>query len=115
MSIVSLDWAQNTMNRQRVWMMFGVAWLFAFLISWIVYRQATKPSSRDMVKVVAAARELPVGYRVTDADLKVVEVTRKDLAAGSIETPSEATGRAVLFKLAANEPVLESKLASKLG
>ncbi len=101
------------MTRQRVWMMFGIAWLFAALVSWMVYH--TKPSSRDAVQVAGAAREVPVGQRIVDADLKIVEIARKDVPAGAILHREDAVGRAVLFKLEANEPVLESKLAPKLG
>jgi pilus assembly protein CpaB len=103
------------MTRERVWMMFGIAWLFAALVSWIVYRQATQPSSRDAVQVAGAAREVPVGQRLVEADLKIIEIARKDLPAGAILHREDAVGRAVLFKLEANEPVLDSKLAPKQG
>jgi pilus assembly protein CpaB len=92
-----------------------VAWLFAGLISWIVYRQATRPSSRDVIQVAAAARPVPVGQKIVDADLKIMEVARKDLPSGAILHRTDAVGRAVLFQLEANEPVLESKLAPKEG
>ncbi len=103
------------MTRERVWMMFGVAWLFAGLVSWMVYRSATSPSSRDVIQVAAAARAIPAGQRIVDADLKIAEVARKDLPAGAILHRTDAVGRAVLFQLEANEPVLESKLAPKQG
>jgi pilus assembly protein CpaB len=103
------------MTRERVWMMFGVAWLFAGLVSWIVYRQITHPSSRDVIQVAGAARPVPVGQKIVDADLKIMEVARKDLPAGAILHRSEAVGRAVLFQLEANEPILDSKLAQREG
>jgi pilus assembly protein CpaB len=103
------------MTRERVWMMFGAAWIFAALISWVVYHQATKPSSRDVIEVAGAAHEVPAGQKIVDADLKIIEIARKDLPAGAILHRADAEGRAVLFKLEANEPVLESKLAPKLG
>jgi pilus assembly protein CpaB len=96
-------------------MMFGICWLFAALISWAVYRQATAPSSRDAVQVAGAAREVPVGQKLVEADLKIIEIARKDLPSGAILHREDAVGRAVLFKLEANEPVLDSKLAPKLG
>lgn len=103
------------MNRNRVILFFGAAWLAAGLLSWLIFRRATAPSARDTVQVVAAARELPIGRRLTSADLKVAEVARKDLPAGHIANTSDVVERAVLVPLSANELVLESKLAPKQG
>lgn len=103
------------MNRNRVFLLFGAAWLAAGLLSWMIFRRATAPSARDTVQVVAAARELPIGRRLTAADLKLSEVARKDLPAGHIANTSDVVERAVLLPLSANELVLESKLAPKLG
>jgi pilus assembly protein CpaB len=103
------------MNRNRVVLLFGVAWLAAGLLSWMIYRRATAPSSRDTVQVVAAARELPAGRRLAAADLKMAEVARKDLPAGYQARIPDVLERAVLLPLSANELVLESKLAPKQG
>jgi len=103
------------MNRNRVLMLFGVAWLAAGLLSWMIFRRATAPSAHDTVQVVAAARELPIGRRLVAGDLKLAEVARKDLPAGHIANTSDVVERAVLVPLSANELVLESKLAPKLG
>lgn len=103
------------MTRDRVWMMFGVAWVLAALVSWIVWRQATAPSQRDLIKVAAAAREVPVGQKLVDADLKLIEVPRKDLPSGSVEKLNDVLGRAAILRLSPNELVLESKLAPRQG
>ena len=103
------------MNRQRVWTMFGIAMLGALLVSWMVNRSVNASKSRNAVKVVAAAHDLPVGHRIVDADLKSIEIPKADLPDGNIPNPADAVGRAVLFKLATNEAILESMLASKLG
>jgi len=103
------------MNRNRVILLFGAAWLAAGLLSWMIFRRATAPSSHDTVQVVAAARELPLGRRLVAADLKLAEVARKDLPAGHIVNTSDVVERAVLVPLSPNELVLEGKLAPKQG
>jgi len=103
------------MNRDRVILFFAAAWLMAGLLSWMIYSRMTAPSSRETVQVVAASHELPVGRRLTVADLKLADVARKDLPAGYISKLSDAAERAVLFPLGSNELVLESKLAPKQG
>ncbi len=103
------------MTRQRVWILFGIAWLSAALLSLAVYSRATAPSSRDLVLVVAAAREVPMGRRLAITDLKQVEVARKDLPPGHFLKVADAVDRAALFTLAASELVLEGKLAPKAG
>ncbi len=103
------------MNRNRVILFFGAAWLAAGLLSWMIFRRATAPSARDTVQVVAAARELPVGRRLAAADLKLAEIARKDLPVGHIANTSDVLARAVLLPLSANELILESKLAPKQG
>lgn len=103
------------MTRQRVWIVFGIAWLAAALLSWVVYSRATAPASGDIVKIVAAAHELQVGRRLAAEDLKLVDVPRKNLPAGYLSKVTDALDRAVLFSLGVNELVLESKLAPKQG
>ena len=103
------------MTRHRVFIVFGIAWLAALLLSWWVYRRAAAPASRDTVQVVAAAHELPAGYRLAAGDLKLVAVARKDLPVGSFTQPNDVLERAVLIPVGANEPLLERKLAPKQG
>jgi pilus assembly protein CpaB len=115
MPAVFLVGAEIAMNRNRVIAVFAVAWGAALLLSWFIYRQATKPTSRDVVRVVAAARELPVGRKLAAADLKLVEIARRDLPAGALAREAEALDRALLYSVAANELLLESKITPKQG
>ena len=100
------------MQRHRVLLAFGIAWLTALLLSWWVYQRATAPESRQLVHVVAAAQDLPVGKRLAAADLKLVAVDRKDLPQGAILKISDVLDRAVITPVAASELVLERKLAA---
>ncbi len=103
------------MQRQRVLVAFGIAWVSALLLSWWVYKTATAPQKRDLVQAVAASRDLPVGKRLAAADLKLVTLDRKDLPQGASLKISDLVDRAVTTPISASELVLERKLASKGG
>jgi len=101
------------MQRHRVLLAFGIAWLSALLLSWWVYKRSTAPPSRDLVYVVAAAQDLPVGKRIQPADLKLITLDRKDQPKGSFLKASDIVDRAVSVPIAASELVLPGKLAAK--
>src|SRR5262249_9819050 len=101
------------MQRQRVLIAFGIAWLSALVLSWWVYRTSTTPQSRDVVHVVAAAKDLPTGKRIEAADVKLVAIDRKDLPKGVFLKSSDVLGRAIAFPVSASEPLLSNRLAGK--
>ena len=101
------------MQRHRVLVAFGIAWLTALLLSWYVYKRSTAPQARDSVYVVAATQDLPVGKRILQNDLKLVALDRKDLPKGAFLKISDVTDRATSVPVAASEIVLSGKLAAK--
>src|SRR5437016_5826565 len=101
------------MQRQRVLIAFGVAWLTALLLSWWVYKKTTAPQPRDSITVAAAARDLTIGKRIEAADLKLVTLDRKDLPRGVFVKASDVVDRAVAVPIFAGEIVLNGKLAAK--
>lgn len=101
------------MQRHRVLVAFGIAWLSATLLSWWVYKKSTAPESRDLVYAVAAAQDLPIGKRIQQDNLKLVTLDRKDLPKGAFLKIPDAVDRAVSVPVAANELVLSGKLAVK--
>jgi pilus assembly protein CpaB len=101
------------MQRQRVLIAFGVAWLTALGLSWWVYRASTAPQTPDMLRIIAAARDLPVGKRLDASDLKLISIDRKDVPKGAFMKASDVTDRAVVIAMSAGEAVLASKLAGK--
>ncbi len=103
------------MQRQQVLVAFGIAWLTALALSWAVYKKTTAPQSRQVVTVVAAAKDLPVGKRIESSDLKVMTIDRKDLPKGAYIKLPDVVGRAVVAALVSNETVLDGKLAPKGG
>lgn len=101
------------MQRHRVLIAFGIAWLSALLLSWWVYKKGAAPQSRDSVYIVAAAQDLPIGKRIQQDNLKLVMLDRKDMPKGAFLKIAEVVDRAVSVPIAASEPVLNGKLAAK--
>ena len=103
------------MDRQKMLMIFGGAWLSAALLTWLVYSMTKAPKSDKTASVIAAARDLPAGTRLHKGDLKVVKVGDKDLAKGAIVDEKIALDHPLLFPVNMNEPITVSKLASAGG
>jgi pilus assembly protein CpaB len=101
------------MQRNRVLIAFGIAWLSALVLSWWLYRTSTSPQKPDVVRIVAAAKDLPIGKRLEASDLKMVSVDRKDVPKGAVLKTAEIVDRAVAVPMMTSEAVLISKLAGK--
>jgi pilus assembly protein CpaB len=101
------------MQRNRVLIAFGIAWLSALLLSWWVYRQSTASPARDVVTVVAAAQDLPAGRRLQGENLKLITLDRRDVPKGAFLKTGDVVDRAATVPLTAGELVLTSKLAAK--
>jgi pilus assembly protein CpaB len=63
--------------------------------------------------IVIAARALPLGTVLTDADVKTIEWTGAALPVGFASNKKDVLGRGVMSPLQENEPILDSKLAPK--
>ena len=70
---------------------------------------ATSPTMR----VVVAARDLPVGAVLGPADVKAVDWPASALPPGYARDPQAVVGRGLITAVSANEPLLAAKLASK--
>src|SRR5213594_2044508 len=101
------------MQRHRVLVAFGIAWMTALLLSWWVYKKTTAPQLRDLITVAAAAHDLAIGRRIQADDLKLVTLDRKDLPRGVFVKTSDVVDRAVAVPIFAGEIVLNGKLAAK--
>jgi len=101
------------MQRHRVLVAFGIAWLSALVLSWWVYKTSTAPQKRDSVSVVAAVQDLPVGKKVQLTDTKLIALDRKDLPKGAFVKTADVVDRAVAVPISASEVVLNGKLAAK--
>jgi pilus assembly protein CpaB len=101
------------MQRHRVLIAFVVAWFSALGLSWWLYRASTAPEAPDVVRIVAAAKDLPVGKRIEAADLKWISIVRQDAPVAAFFKREGVVDRAVSVAMSAGEPVLPAKLAGK--
>ena len=101
------------MQRHRVLVAFGVAWISALVLSWWVYKTTAAPQNRQIVQAVAAARDLPVGQRIKAGDLKFIAVDPKDLPKGAFFKFPDVLDRAVITSVSSNELVLDRALAPR--
>ncbi len=101
------------MQRHQVLIAFVIAWLSALGLSWWLYKTSTAPQARDLVHIVAAAKDLPTGKRLEASDLKLIAIDRKDLPKGASLKTADLVDRVVAVPISVSEAVLSSKLASK--
>ena len=100
------------MDRQKILIIFGVAWLSAALLTWVFISKTHGPKTEATKKALAVVRDLPIGTRLKKADLKQVELRERDLPKGAVMDEKEAIDRALLYPVSANEPLTVSKLAA---
>lgn len=103
------------MDRQKVLIIFGIAFLSALALTWFLHAKTRGPKTEKQVRVLAAARDLPAGTRIRKTDLKLVSVSQTNVPKGAISDPKNALDRAVLFPLNANEFVTSARLSSLAG
>ncbi len=88
--------------------------LIAGVCAWLVYRIVSvriggaKPVATT--RVVAAAKDIPLGSVLTAADLATMTLAGTP-PKGAIMKPEDAIGRGVITQIAQGEPILDSQLA----
>ena len=100
------------MERRKLLMIFGGAWLSAALLTWLLWAGTKAPRIEKTVKVIAATHDLPAGTRLRKTDLKVVSVPEKDITKTAVLDDKFATDRVLLFPVVTNEVLTLSRLAS---
>jgi pilus assembly protein CpaB len=103
------------MNRQRILMIFGAAWVSAALLTWFVYANAVAPKSEKTTPVIAAARDLPAGTRIRKGDVKRINVSEKDVPRLAVTDDAALLDRAVIHPIFASEVVTTAKLTNLHG
>ena len=103
------------MDRKRIFLLFGIAWISAALLTWFLYAStiAAKPQSRRAVMV--ASRDLPLGATLKKTDLKQVKLLDTEIPRGALFNEAEALRRVTLYPVSTNEPLILSKLSSTDG
>ena len=104
------------MNTNRLLIGLVIALVIAFLLSSFVYKQFQKASvvtPTSTQPLVVAAVPLQLGARLDASNLRVIQWPGNQQVAGMHSRIEEVANRAIITPLAANEPVLEAKLAPK--
>ncbi len=100
------------MDRQKLLMIFGGAWVSAALLTWLLYSATTSTKQTKLVKVQAAARDLSAGTKLRRGDLRVVEVPEKEQPRGVFADEKVLLEKTLLFPVSMNEPMTQNKLAA---
>jgi pilus assembly protein CpaB len=100
------------MDRQKKLLLFGVAWLSALGLAWFLYAKTIAPKVEPQVRVVVAARDMPLGTLLHPSDIKLVDYPERNVAKGAVFQAANAVNRVLLAPMSANEPVLGSKLSA---
>jgi pilus assembly protein CpaB len=103
------------MDRKKVLLIFGGAWLSAAILTWLLWAATKAPKSEKTTQVVAATRDLPAGTRLKRSDIKRIKVIDRDLPKSIITDERFALDHAVLLPVTANEPLTSGKLSSLAG
>jgi len=104
------------MNQNRMILGLAVAVVVAFLLSTIVYRQFQKASSVKPAvtgQIVVAAKQLALGTPVDANNLRLIPWPAGEPVAGMFTRIEDCANRALIADVAANELILDSKLAPK--
>jgi len=104
------------MNQNRMILGLIFAVVVAFVLSTFVYRQFKQASSAKPVAtqhIVVAASPLQLGTRVDASNLRLIAWPADEPVAGTFNRIEDCANRALITPVAANELILESKLASK--
>lgn len=104
------------MNQNRMFLGLVIAIAIAFGLSTYVYKQFKQVSNAKPVAtghIVVASRPLQLGTRVDSDNLRLISWPADEPVAGAFTRIEDCAGRALITPVAANELVLDSKLASK--
>src|SRR5882724_3641011 len=104
------------MNQNRMILGLAVAVVVAFLLSTIVYRQFQKASSVKPAvtgQIVVAAKQLALGTPVDANNLRLIPWPAGEPVDGMFTRIEDCANRALITDVAANELILDSKLAPK--
>src|SRR5436309_4654299 len=104
-------------RRTRTIVVIGVAVISASVASASVYRAVTRIPVREVevahTYIVMSARPLPLGTKLTSADVKRVGWPSSTPLTDAFSRVEDVVGRGVVTTISANEPITESKLAPR--
>jgi pilus assembly protein CpaB len=112
---IELDEGITTMNRSRIVTTFVLALVIASLASYLVMKQLNQSGVKANIavrRVVMAAKDLDVGAKLAEADLRLADWVVGDPPKEAFFKIQDAVGRAVLYPTFKDEIILGNRLAS---
>jgi pilus assembly protein CpaB len=103
------------MDRNRKLLLLAAAWISAGLLSYFVYRTAVAPKAEPMSSVLVATRDMSLGTKLQNSDLKLVSIPERAVPKGAVSQYKNALGRVLLVPLGINEVVVSSKITGQDG
>jgi pilus assembly protein CpaB len=106
------------MNRNRLLLIGLFALALGALVSYAVYRNLqsrTAPSAVAGVEVVVASRDLQVGDKIQDADVRLVRLPADSIPPNVFHLMKSAIGRGVILPIGKGEFILPTKVAAENG
>jgi pilus assembly protein CpaB len=100
------------MDRQRILLIFGAAWVSAALLTWFLWAQTKAPKTEKTLPCVAAAHDMPAGTRLQKTDIRLVHIPERALPRTAVLDEASALDRVLLFPVNANEVLTNSRLTS---
>lgn len=101
------------MNRRLITILL-IAFVIAGMCAWLVYRlvgvRLTASRPQATTRVVAAAKDIPLGAVITSADLTTMTMAGA-APKGAVLKPEDAIGRGTITQIYQGEPILDSLLA----
>lgn len=99
----------------RTLLVFALSLVAAGAFSALVYQAGQRtppPAQMQTYSIAVAARALPIGARLTAADIKMVEWPTASPIAGAITKVDDAVNRGLMASVVENEPFTGGKLAA---
>lgn len=103
--------------KQKLVPLLGIAFVVALISTGVFYglfvgKAQSAPSDQQRFSVVVANHPLERGAVIQAADIKAIAWAGGEAPKGSFPTPDQLAGVTVLDPIGANEPILESRIAS---
>lgn len=104
------------MNRNRLIVGLVIAVVIGLLASTYVYhvfRRVTQVAPQKTMTIVVADTPMQVGTVLSTSNVRTITWPASEPLAGSFQQVKDCTGRALITSVAANEPILDQKLAPR--
>jgi pilus assembly protein CpaB len=106
------------MNRSRLLVLGVISLAIGAFVALYVYRNLQSRSAGNPgpgVDVVVAARDLQVGSKLEDADVRLAKLPAAELPAGIYQRKNQVVGRGIVQPVGRGEYILPTKLAAENG